>query len=79
MALPYEVLLAGNYNNGDAAARLPMLDRVMSYPTLIFVDRNNRVRRIHTGFSGPATKEYESFKAGFQKTIEQLTGEQTTQ
>lgn len=79
LGLPYDVLLAGYHDKTEALSRLPMLNEIISYPTLLIVDRDNRVRRIHTGFSGPATKEYESFKARFQQTIEKLVAEQTTQ
>ncbi len=79
MGVPYDVLLAGYHDKTEAGARLPALSQILSYPTLVILDKNNRVRRIHTGFSGPATEEYESFKASFQKTIEMLAAEQTTQ
>jgi len=36
------------------------------------MDKNNRVRRIHTGFSGPATSQYESFTKGFLQFMEAL-------
>lgn len=75
MAIPYEVLYAGYYNKEEAAQALPMLNQVLSYPTLIFIDRQGQVRKIHTGFSGPATSEYEPFKAAFNTFINQLLAE----
>lgn len=53
----YPVLLAGTSDKKEAAARLPFLDRVHSFPSLIFVDANGDVRAIHTGYCGPATWE----------------------
>jgi hypothetical protein len=38
---------------------------VFAFPTTIFIDRSGRVRKVHTGFSGPATGEHHR----------QLTGE----
>jgi hypothetical protein len=35
-----------------------MLNHVLSFPTGIYIDRKGKVRRIHTGFSGPGTGEY---------------------
>lgn len=56
--VPYEILLAGKASKKEAAAKLPMLNHVLSFPTTIFIDREGKVRRIHTGFSGPGTGEY---------------------
>lgn len=69
---PWPVLLAGSSRKSEATQALPMLDRVISYPTLLFVDRDNRVRRIHTGFNGPATSEYAAFAASFDATVREL-------
>lgn len=56
--VPYEILLAGSASKTEAAEKLPMLNHVLSFPTGIFIDRKGKVRRIHTGFSGPGTGEY---------------------
>lgn len=58
----YDFLLAGPGQKEKAGEMLPMLNRVMSFPTTIFVDRKGIVRKIHTGFSGPGTgEEYTKF------------------
>lgn len=67
--MDYELLLGGYSNKKEAAAALPMLNHVLSYPTLIFLDKNNKVQRIHTGFNGPATSEYNDFVKGFEQSI----------
>ena len=53
--IDYTTLIAGISNKEDASKRLPMLDRVVAYPTTIFIDRSGHVQKIHTGFSGPGT------------------------
>ncbi len=75
--MPYEIVHAGYYNKKEAAQALPMLNHVLSYPTLIFVDKNDQVRRIHTGFYGPATSEYASFQNDFDVLIKQLINEES--
>lgn len=65
MELPYEILHAGYYKKEEAGKALPMLNEIISYPTLVFLDRNNQIRRVHTGFSGPATKAYSEFSQEF--------------
>ncbi|MFK7810346.1 MAG: TlpA disulfide reductase family protein [Saprospiraceae bacterium] len=74
--MPYEMVLAGPSNKKEAAKALPMLNHILSYPTLIFVDKNDKVRKIHTGFYGPATEEYESFTKEFDRTVQELLVEE---
>lgn len=70
---PYEILFAGRAGKKTASAALPQLNHVMSYPTLIFMDRNHTVQRIYTGFNGPATGPvYEKLVESFDQTIRQL-------
>ena len=76
--IKYPILLAqyGTSNKVEAQKKLPSLNQVISYPTLIFIDRNKNVRRIHTGFNGPATgKKYEKFKNEFKDLVIKLIEE----
>lgn len=77
--MDYELLLAGNSNKAEASNVLPMLNAVLAYPTMIVIDKNDRVQRIHTGFSGPATSEYKQFKAEFSRFILQLLSNKSVQ
>ncbi len=72
----YPVLIAGLADKEKASAALPLLDRVRSYPTTIFIDSKNQIRAVHTGFAGPATgSEYLSLQTKFEKLIENLLSE----
>ncbi|MEN0006968.1 MAG: TlpA disulfide reductase family protein [Bacteroidota bacterium] len=75
--IPYELLLAGYYNKSEAAEALPMLNHVLSYPTMIFIDKSGAVRRIHTGFNGPATSKFDAFKEDFEGFVAALLNEPT--
>jgi thiol-disulfide isomerase/thioredoxin len=77
MNVPYEMVLAGYYSKAEASKVLPFLSEVIAYPTLIFVDRNNQIQRIHTGFSGSATSKYEEFRQSFEQTITRLLNKPT--
>ena len=73
--ISYPVLLAqyGSSSKEDAQEKLPMLNHVLSYPTSIFIDKTGKVRKIHTGFNGPATGEkYEEFKTEFTQFVNSL-------
>ncbi len=73
--MDYELLLAGHSNKTEALKSLPMLNKIISYPTLIFIDKNKKVRNIHTGFYGPATSAYEDFKIEFEEMLSNLLEE----
>jgi len=77
--VPYPILLAqyGTSNKQKANEKLPMLNHILSYPTTIYIDKTGEVRKIHTGFNGPATGDkFVEFKEEFNKTIEALTSEE---
>ncbi|MEM1136754.1 MAG: TlpA disulfide reductase family protein [Bacteroidota bacterium] len=74
--MDYEVLIAGTSNKEAAAETLPMLNHILSFPTAIVVDRNKKVKYIHTGFSGPGTgKYYTQFVDEFTTIIDDLLKE----
>ncbi len=75
MGITYPIVHAGMANKDSAALKLPFLDKIMSFPTTVFLDKNNRVRRVHTGFSGPATSEYKRFTTDFDAFVRQLAAE----
>jgi thiol-disulfide isomerase/thioredoxin len=56
--IQYDTLIAGISDKTEAANTLPQLSAVLAFPTTIFIDRDNRVREIHTGFTGPGTGEH---------------------
>jgi thiol-disulfide isomerase/thioredoxin len=72
----YDFLFAGHNDKKAAAKTLPMLNHILSFPTTIFIDRQGKVRKIHTGFNGPGTgKYYEDFKKEFNQTMDELLAE----
>jgi hypothetical protein len=70
--IPWELLYGGSSNTQHVESTLPMLKNFVSFPTMLFLDRENRVLKIHTGFYGPATDKYEAFKEEFENTIRYL-------
>ena len=69
----YPVLIAGNKDKKKAAAALPMLREVVAFPTTIYVGKDGKVKKIHTGFNGPGTGVYyERFIEDFNSTVEGL-------
>ncbi len=55
---------------------LPQLDKIKAFPTTIFVDKKGNIRKIDSGFTGPATGEhYTQFKKEFNEIIVRLLAE----
>ena len=74
--IPYEILFAGKSSTAAASKALPALNSISAFPTTIFIDEKGNVRKVHTGFNGPATgKFYEEFKTEFNGMIDQLLSE----
>ncbi|MEJ7692558.1 TlpA disulfide reductase family protein [Daejeonella sp.] len=75
--VPYEMLITGfTKDKAEVAASLPMLNNFEAFPTLMIIDKKGKVRKIHTGFSGPGTGEYYTkFVQEFELTIDELLAE----
>lgn len=78
IGIEYPILIAqtGSASKKLAAEKLPMLNHILSYPTTIFIDKKGVVRKIHTGFNGPATGEkYTQFTIEFEAFVAELASE----
>lgn len=72
----YDILFAGELGDDATAKALPQVSKIMGYPTTIFIDKKGKVRKIHTGFNGPATGLfYEEFKQDFNNVVNDLLAE----
>jgi hypothetical protein len=55
---------------------LPQLQDIEAFPTSIFIDKKGNVRKIFTGYSGPATgAHYQAFKDEFNDLVDGLLAE----
>jgi thiol-disulfide isomerase/thioredoxin len=73
LSVPYDFLIAGTADKEEASKTLPMLNHIMSFPTMIIIDRKGEVVRIHTGFNGPGTGiHYEKFVTDFTAMMEEI-------
>jgi len=74
----YPVLLAqyGSSSKTKLLEKFPMLNQVLAYPTSIIMDKQGKVRQIHTGFNGPATGDkYTTYKRNFETLMDLLIEE----
>lgn len=76
LGIEFPTLIAGVSDTEDASQKLPSLTGVYGYPTTLFIDRRGEVRKIHTGFSGPATGiHYEEHVREFHTLVDELLAE----
>lgn len=73
--LPFTVLYGGYADKAITSKKFPQISKVLSYPTLIFVDKSNKIRNVHTGFAGPATSDFPAFESKFKSLISELRTE----
>lgn len=72
----YDYLIAGTNDKAQAATTLPMLNKVVAFPTTIFIGKDGKVKKIHTGFTGPGTGiYYDQFVQHFNETVNELLAE----
>lgn len=75
LSLSYPIVFVGQANAETTSKALPMLNHVMAYPTLIVIDRQGNVRGIKTGFKGPGTTHFASFKKEMESLLSELLNE----
>lgn len=76
MNVEYPVLLGGDACKPCAVKAFPMLNSIISFPTLLIIDKKGEIRKIHTGFSGPSTGHYYTdFIESTNAFIEELINE----
>lgn len=70
--IPFPLLYGGQGGKNMATESLPMLDIIKAFPTTLFIDKNGIIKTVHTGFSGPATSQYNEQIKIFEHNIDEL-------
>ena len=73
--ITWPMYIGGYASKSESSEDFPFLSKILSYPTLIVLDKSNNIRKIHTGFNGPATMEYETYIKEMDALINQLINE----
>lgn len=74
LSLNYPIAYGGLANRDTAASKFPQISGIHAYPTTLFVDKNNQIVKVHTGFDGPATSKFGEYKLTFNNTVQSLLG-----
>ena len=72
MELTFPIVYGGTLSKSLASETFPFLNKVISFPTLMMIDKNNKVHYIHTGFNGPATSKYKEFESEFYAELKKI-------
>ncbi|MGN6530758.1 MAG: peroxiredoxin family protein [Ginsengibacter sp.] len=78
LAVRYPILITGVTVSDSLRAEktLPQLESINACPTTIFLDNKGNIRKIDSGFSGPATgAHYTEFQNKFNKIMDELLAE----
>ncbi|MBK9335641.1 MAG: TlpA family protein disulfide reductase [Lewinellaceae bacterium] len=75
LGIPFDLVYAGKADRKEAERLFPALSQVIAFPTMLVLDKKNNVRRVHTGFDGPATSKHAAFKQEFAALMETLAKE----
>lgn len=74
--IDYPILIGSYTADKKVSDVLKGIGNFASFPTSIFVDKKGKIRKVHSGFSGPATgKYYEKFIFEFDSLLKKLLSE----
>ncbi len=74
--IEYPILIAGLSDKDSASKSFPVIDRVRAFPTFLFIDHNNRIKSVYTGFTGPTARaEHLEIRWKFEQLIRKLLKE----
>lgn len=72
MKMDYPVVLA-DFNGTKKIGEFFPVSKIKAYPTTIYLDKNNQVKKVYTGFAGRATGPFfDAFEREFNTTIDEL-------
>lgn len=72
MNIPWRVYYGGYANKAEASKVFPFLNKIISYPTMMIINKKDEIEFIHTGFNGPATSAFKPFTEKFERIIKSL-------
>lgn len=71
----YPIVLV-DYNNTKKVSDILPIDNLKAFPTTLFLNKENKIVKIHTGFAGQATEIFfDQFVQMFNKTVDELIKE----
>jgi thiol-disulfide isomerase/thioredoxin len=74
--ITYTEVFGGLADKKAVAESFPALNTFLSFPTILFIDKQGKVDKIYTGFTGPATGGYYiQFLKEFNGEVDKLLGQ----
>ncbi len=73
LKIEYPLLFGGKIGMESTKRVFPEIEQIKIYPTTLFIAKDGKVSKIHTGYNGPATGLfYEEFKKEFDEIVNDL-------
>lgn len=73
LSIDYDILITQQTGKEKASETLSALNKITAFPTTLFLNKEHKVVKVHTGFSGPATgNAYEVYKQRTESLIKSL-------
>ncbi len=73
LEMKYPIFLAGlSTSKTETNSKLPFIQDLQSYPTLVIFDKQGTLKKIHSGFDGPATSVYREQTEAFEALMQEL-------
>lgn len=73
LSIDYEILITKQTGKDKASETLSALNKIVAFPTTLFLNKEHKVVKVYTGFSGPATgNAYEVYKQRTESLIKSL-------
>jgi thiol-disulfide isomerase/thioredoxin len=76
LKINYTILLTQQTGKDKASETLSFVNKIVAFPTTLFLNKEHKVVKIYTGFNGPATgNEYLDFRESAEALIRKLVKE----
>jgi len=72
MGINYDICHVGKASKDEIPLVFPQVINPSAFPTILFLNKQNIIQKIYTGFYGPATSEYSKFKKDFDAQIQNM-------
>lgn len=72
MGINYDIAWVGKAGTAEVVKVFPQVLKASAFPTILFLDKQNKIVKTYTGFYGPATSEYQKFKKDFEAQLQSM-------
>jgi len=73
LGIPWKILYGGRASKSLSSSHFSFLNKVISYPTSVFINSEGEILKVHTGFYGPGTgHHYTDYKENIETLLDSI-------